>query len=315
MGSMGRDSRGTLLVISPGEKLVLRLPISGLLAASLLVLVFFAVLGILVLKKPSAQAPETLAELSRNNVVLNANLEAVTEEIWELLRVNNIFSSELEQALSVVRPQHSSFSSQPELNGGFVDAAQLFGVSSHSSRLQESVRSLSNSFRIAGPAIGQVRDSVSAQRDLLRRIPTVWPAIGSRMGLTMEYGPRIHPIQKTWYIHKGADIVGPAGTPIIAAADGIVVKSEVDNQSGYGGMVVIEHAYGFKTLYAHLRARNVAVGQTVRQGQVIGAMGDTGLATGVHLHYEIKIGEQVLDPTTYLAIRNNFVRWEMLQTN
>lgn len=311
---MGRDTRGTLVIISPGEKFVLKLPVSGLIVAGVLFFVAMAVLGILVLRKPTLETPQTIADISRDNVVLSANLDAVTEEIRELLRVNNIFSAELEQALSAIYPGASTLSNQAELNSGFVDTAQLFGLASHSTRLQQDIQKLSASFRTAAPAVGQIRDTLAAQRQLLRSIPTTWPVIGGRMGLTMEYGPRVHPITGAWYMHKGADIAGPAGTPIIAAADGVVVKAENDQRSGYGYMVVIEHSYGFSTLYAHMRTfPNVRAGQTVRQGQLIGSMGDTGLATGVHLHYEIKVGEEVLDPTTYLAIRNNFIRWEMLQ--
>lgn len=312
---MVRDTRGTLIIVSPDEKVVLRFPVNTFLAVLVVCIAAIVILGIFLLQGPNANAPEKISELRNSNSLIAANLDAVTEEVRELLRVNNIFSTELEQTLSSIYPESltTTGSGPGSRASNFADAARFFGASGSSSILQQNIQSLSNSFRIAAPAVEQIREVLEAQHELLRKIPSYWPAVGSRMGIIMEYGPRIHPFTRAWYIHKGSDIVGPPGTPIVAAADGRVVRSEFDTTgSGYGNIIVLEHAYGYSTVYAHMVERRVSVGQQVRQGQQIGSMGMTGLATGVHLHYEIKVSGEIIDAAAFLAIRNNFYRWEHL---
>jgi murein DD-endopeptidase MepM/ murein hydrolase activator NlpD len=107
---------------------------------------------------------------------------------------------------------------------------------------------------------------------------------------------RFHPILRTWRAHRGVDYAASSGTPVQATADGRVVVRGVSG--GYGNLVEIQHANGFRTRYGHLRgfASGVRVGTTVRQGQVIGYVGMTGLATGPHLHYEMLRNGTQIDP-------------------
>ena len=101
--------------------------------------------------------------------------------------------------------------------------------------------------------------------------------------------------QRYWFCHKGWDIAGAAGTPVYAVADG-EVKFAGWNKRGYGNLVVIDHG-SYQTLYAHLREEPlVHVGQTVTAGTLIGRMGNTGFSTGPHLHFEIRLGSELVDP-------------------
>jgi murein DD-endopeptidase MepM/ murein hydrolase activator NlpD len=107
------------------------------------------------------------------------------------------------------------------------------------------------------------------------------------------FGMRYHPVYKILRRHTGIDIIGKKGTPIYATADGTVIE-EPDGYSGYGIMVHLNHGRGYQTLYAHLSKTLVKPGKKVKRGEIIGYMGSSGLATGVHLHYEvIKNGEKV----------------------
>jgi len=107
------------------------------------------------------------------------------------------------------------------------------------------------------------------------------------------FGFRYHPVYKILRKHTGIDIIGKKGTPIYATADGVVIADQ-EGYSGYGITVHINHGRGYQTLYAHLSKAIVKPGKKVKRGEVIGYMGSTGLATGVHLHYEvIKNGEKV----------------------
>ncbi|RMH21093.1 MAG: peptidase M23 [Gemmatimonadetes bacterium] len=107
---------------------------------------------------------------------------------------------------------------------------------------------------------------------------------------------RFHPILKRWRAHRGVDFAANAGTPVMATGDGVVVRR--GRAGNYGNLVEIRHPNGFTTRYAHLSrfARGVSVGSRVKQGETIGYVGATGLATGPHLHYELRLRDQARDP-------------------
>ena len=99
-------------------------------------------------------------------------------------------------------------------------------------------------------------------------------------------------------MHAGVDLAAPRGTPIYATADGVVTAAE--RESGYGNVVRIRHEFGFETVYAHQNKIRVRPGQTVSRGVQIGDMGSTGRSTGSHLHYEVRVNGQPVNPMTYL---------------
>lgn len=113
------------------------------------------------------------------------------------------------------------------------------------------------------------------------------------------FGPRVHPIYGVSRMHNGLDIDAAAGTPIRAPGDGRVLLAAV--QGGYGNAVVIDHGNGVGTVFAHMSVFAVTAGQEVRQGDVLGAVGSTGLSTGPHLHFEVRLRGQPIDPRPYLG--------------
>ena len=131
--------------------------------------------------------------------------------------------------------------------------------------------------------------------------PTISPLKGDTK-ITSGFGMRMHPIQKVKKQHQGVDFSAPTGTPVYATSDGKVVKAEMSKGEGYGygQHIVIQHDEHFNTLYAQLSRMDVKVGDTVKRGDAIGAVGSSGMSTAPHLHYEvIKDGEHV-DPEGYL---------------
>jgi len=137
------------------------------------------------------------------------------------------------------------------------------------------------------------------QSDSSNNVPAGMPfREGVEVRIASGYGMRIHPIEKKEMMHYGIDLVAPKGTPVITTADGIVEKAEF--AEGYGNIVLVKHNSVFSTFYTQLQKYNVEPGQKVHKGDVIGYLGESGLSTGPHLHYEVhKNGERV-DPADYL---------------
>jgi murein DD-endopeptidase MepM/ murein hydrolase activator NlpD len=140
------------------------------------------------------------------------------------------------------------------------------------------------------------------QASLITAGPQV--AIPSRMPLedaklTSDYGMRTHPVLRRRMGHKGVDLAAPTGTPIYATADGVVSKAE--RFSSYGKFVSIEHGARIQTRYAHMSAIAVTDGARVKKGDLIGYVGSTGRSTGPHLHYEVRIDGEAVNPVPYMV--------------
>jgi len=117
-------------------------------------------------------------------------------------------------------------------------------------------------------------------------------------GLTSGFGIRQHPILGTLRAHNGVDLAATYGSPIVATANGVV--GTAGWSGGYGLLVSLDHGSGLQTRYGHMSRVNVAPGQQVHKGDVIGYVGSTGMSTGPHLHYEIRINGQAINPAAQL---------------
>ena len=135
--------------------------------------------------------------------------------------------------------------------------------------------------------------------DMLAHIPAIFPLKETEVKYISSYfGYRPDPIYKIEKFHSGMDFTAALGTEAYATGDGVVYDVE-SNEWGYGNMVILDHGYGYKTRYAHLLKPAVRKGQKVKRGQVIGYIGATGKATGVHLHYEVLKNDDQIDPINF----------------
>lgn len=137
------------------------------------------------------------------------------------------------------------------------------------------------------------------KEDMLRSVPAIIPISGKDMTrIASGFGLRIHPIYKIIKFHYGMDFTAPAGTDVYASGNGVVASVQ-SSQRGLGKNIVIDHGYGYTSTYAHLSNFNVRVGQKVQRGDVIGYVGNTGTSIANHLHYEIKLNGENVDPVNY----------------
>ena len=145
-------------------------------------------------------------------------------------------------------------------------------------------------------------EALATMEDQLGRLdatPSILPASGV---VTSRYsGNRAHPLFDRVVAHPGIDVSAPRGTPIVAAANGVIRSAGW--KQGYGYTVVIDHGYGFTTLYAHASKVLARAGQTVKRGAVVAQVGSTGISTGTHLHYEVHLNGRRVNPLNYVLGR------------
>ncbi|HEY9560287.1 MAG TPA: M23 family metallopeptidase [Anseongella sp.] len=141
-------------------------------------------------------------------------------------------------------------------------------------------------------------NSVKNKHKLLASVPAIQPVANKKLKrMASGYGMRIHPIYKTAKMHYGMDFTAPRGTEIYATGDGTIEKAETDR--GYGSHVVIEHGYGYESLYGHMSKILVKRGQKVKRGQVIGLVGNSGVSTAPHVHYEVHKNGKPVNPVHF----------------
>ena len=134
--------------------------------------------------------------------------------------------------------------------------------------------------------------------EMLRCIPAIQPISNKDLRKTASgYGTRIDPIYGTTKFHAGMDFSAHPGTEVYATGDGTVVK--MGWETGYGNLIIVDHGFGYQTWYAHLQGFRTKLGKRVVRGEVIGEVGSTGKSTGPHLHYEVHVKGQVVNPVNY----------------
>jgi murein DD-endopeptidase MepM/ murein hydrolase activator NlpD len=138
--------------------------------------------------------------------------------------------------------------------------------------------------------------------DMLPAIPAIQPIENPDMTLIASgFGYRIHPIYKILKMHNGIDFSAPVGTKVYATGDGVVL-SVTRSERGLGNQIMIDHGFGYHTLYACMDEFNVRQGQNIKRGDLIGTVGDTGLSVAPHLHYEVRLNGEAMNPINYFFL-------------
>jgi len=157
---------------------------------------------------------------------------------------------------------------------------------------------LLNQLRIQSKTINEMLEKAREKSEQLKFLPSIQPIENRDLTHTAAgFGMRMHPFYRIQSHHDGMDFAAPVGTPVRATGDGQVAETQ---QVGVQGVrVIIDHGYGFKTVYAHLEKHNVKNGQKVTRGEIIGTVGTTGLSSAPHLHYEVHKNGKAVNPINY----------------
>lgn len=168
-------------------------------------------------------------------------------------------------------------------------------------RTSARVDSLSNRLYAQSLSMDEVYEMARSKQDRMASIPAIMPVRKKDGQIVSGFGYRYHPILRTMRMHTGIDISARRGTPVYATGDGVVEVAgpSAEGYAGYGIVCVVDHGFGFKTLYAHLGKVTVKKGQKVRRGEQIGTLGSTGLSQGPHVHYEVMQNNKKVNPVYF----------------
>lgn len=170
-------------------------------------------------------------------------------------------------------------------------------------QLRQKVDKLKRQLVAQAKSYDEIEEVAKSNEARLSSIPSIKPVSSDKLDRGVEllsgFGYRMHPVHKIVRMHTGIDFTAPKGTPIQATGDGVVIEV-AKKRGGYGQHVVINHGYGYKTLYAHMYSITVKKGQKVKKGQQIGTVGSTGLSTAPHCHYEVHHNGRPVNPLDYV---------------
>jgi murein DD-endopeptidase MepM/ murein hydrolase activator NlpD len=241
------------------------------------------------------------SEAQRSDAYMRDNLDAMAAKLGQmqaqLLRLDSL--SERVSTLSGIKPQERPI----DLRGG-QGGPLLLAQPRTTGELDQVLDQLARRLDYRADSLTALESQLLDERVRRALLPTVTPILGNYTG--SGFGWRVDPFVGTGAMHEGIDFVADIGTPVVAAAGGVVVMAEKHPQ--YGNLIEIDHGNDFTTRYAHLSAFKVKDGQVVRRGQNIGLSGNTGRSTGPHLHFEVRLNGVAQNPARFLKQGDNYAQ-------
>jgi murein DD-endopeptidase MepM/ murein hydrolase activator NlpD len=300
----GGKQKFTIMLVPHSEKKIFNFQIT-IFAFFGIVLLLVALLSSFIWYTTNfSSTADLLTQKSENLKSTQASLDAIRDETSELLKTAKNFEVALSTTLGAIGIK-SPGGEQPETQKG--DLSSFFDMNETVSGTLKEISELNQVTGYLERSIDPIKELgslLNSKNALLTDIPNVWPIKNGIGHISMYFGQNENPFTGLWYLHKGLDLsTFRSGDQVIATADGEVVMIGYD--SGFGNYIIIKHKHGFYTRYAHLSTFRVSKGQKVQQAQTIGYIGNTGLSTGPHLHYEVHLGADVLDPIKFLNLRNS----------
>lgn len=297
------DSKLTIMIVPHSQGKVFNIQTNIFAMILTLVIILGVVTSFIYFNHKASGSGAEISRLKEENRETLASLDELRDENNNLLQTAKRFQSSLSQSLSLLGISQSSTNSNSTSKNN--DLSTLFNTTDMmSGSLKETadIRQFNNYLESSVQPVEQIGKMLESQGTLFTDIPNIWPIKNGLGHISMAFGQNIHPITQQWYIHKGLDFsTYRSGDPVVATANGQVVTVTYDDS--FGNYVIIKHKHGIYTRYAHLATVRVKKGQVVSQREVIGTIGSTGITTGPHLHYEVHIGSDVVDPAKYINIK------------
>lgn len=294
----------TIMVVPHSHGKVFNIRTNAFAIAIGIIVLAGVILTFVPFSKHSTGSGAELSRLHEENKEALASLDELRDENNSLLQVAKRFQTSLNQTLSLLGINQSDTINKSTKSNS--DLASLFDTQDlESGNLVETadIRQLITYMEGSVQPIEQVGKMLKSQKELFSDIPSLWPIKNGIGHVSFTFGQNINPMTGLWYIHKGIDLsTYRSGDPIIATANGQVVATGYQS-TGYGNYVILKHRHGIYTRYAHMSTIRVQKGDQVSQGEIIGTIGNTGNSTGPHLHYEVHIGSDVVDPAKYINIK------------
>ncbi|MCK8826847.1 M23 family metallopeptidase [Natroniella acetigena] len=248
---------------------------------------------------------EENVELVEKNQYLHDKLAEISQQTEQIeVKFNNI-KRENEKIKELIDSQEEFSSKEFEFNDSNDYAIQTVDYSQFNDSSKELVQHTESTIRRLQTSLPQKQEELNyLERDIeeysdyLAARPEGWPIKNKEGRITSTFGERFHPVLERKSFHNGIDIAVWYNHKVIATGEGTVV--EAGNKGGYGRVVVIDHGFGYQTLYAHNNRLLVRVGDKVERGETIALSGSSGISTGPHLHYEVHFNDEPIDPIDYI---------------
>ncbi len=235
------------------------------------------------------------SDLKENYGVLQQRVQELQNKMLELEnRDNNVYRSIFEAP-----PIPDSARLKEMQKNNEIELLQQMDENQLLKSLTSQLNTLTSKTSYQAKSFHEIEGMIKNKQKLLAAIPAIQPINNKNLTqIASGFGYRIDPVYKITKFHAGLDFTAAQGTPVYATADG-VVKEAGYNGGGFGNQVIINHGYGYETLYGHMYRIKARVGKKVKRGEVIGYVGNTGKSTGPHCHYEVHKSGQPVDPVYY----------------
>ena len=269
------------------------LRIFGFIAASLVTAALIVWIGFKYIGSPNEKIlRQQLADYEDNYELVNKRLSKLQELMTELeKRDNQVYRSIFEADPIPDSARAKTFEKSKEIS-----LIQQMGDNELVNSISEQLNNMLSRAAFQAKSYKEIDQMVRDKQKLLSSIPAIQPVSNKDLKqIASGFGYRIDPVYKVTKFHAGLDFAAPQGTPIYATADGRVRSSGMDN-GGYGNHVIIDHGYGYETLYGHMVRIKVRAGNSIKRGELIGWVGNTGKSTGPHCHYEVHRKGTPVDP-------------------
>lgn len=246
---------------------------------------------------------ETIEELHNNLVELSEQTEEMKLKVEELkvfeeeIRGISIADSDESAARDISIAAYSLADESSVGVGGVALEVSNENITSLISDTQQTLHSLTGDIGSLKLQLSDTKALIVQNIQLMRITPSIWPTISTK--ISSRFGYRKDPFSRRASFHAGVDIAGNSSDPVYTTADGVVTSADYDKAYGYN--IIVKHASGVSTHYAHLKKLLVESAQFVKQGETIGLLGSTGRSTGPHLHYEVLKKGATIDPMPYLG--------------